>query len=247
MNMTRLLLNCILLIIIPVSLNAQKQEVDAVHLNNGEVYRGSLKEHINPEIVQLETLCLNTRLFNVSDINRIDREQVDLSAFSRQAVSDAGYFNRTNLGALIGTGNENNAIFSIQMVNGYKFGRRYHPGIGVGLEFYDQSYVPVFADFTYLLTTGRVSPFVRGSFGYSLPLEDPPGVWGRHLDNRGGFLYSGGFGASIRTGASSALDVSLVYRFQSLKSVQTEDWTEQILNLEQQFNRISLRIGFLFD
>ncbi|MFC2098447.1 hypothetical protein ACFLSP_01745 [Bacteroidota bacterium] len=238
----------ILLLLIPLMAEGQKKEVDAIYLSSGEVFRGTIKDHFNPELIQLETLCANMRLFPVSEVSRIEKEEIDLFAFSREAsISTRGYFNRTDLGALIGSGNDNNAIFSLQMVNGYKFGKRYYPGIGVGLEFYEQAVVPVFADFTYLLGTHRVNPFIRGSLGYSIPLEDPEDQWGSTTNNNGGFLYSAGLGTSIRTGSSSALVLSLVYRFQSLKSVYTEEWSNEVLNIEKQFNRIALRIGFIFD
>ncbi len=60
-------------------------------------------------------------------------------------------------------------------------------------------------------------------------------------------MYAAGVGTYIRTGGSSALMISLVYRFQSLKSVYSEEWTGDVLNLEKRFNRIAFRIGFIFD
>ena len=243
-----MLILSIVLLLIPLMAEGQKKEVDAIYLSNGEVFRGTIKDHFNPELIQLETLCSNLRLFPVNQVSRIEKEEIDLFAFSREAsISTRGYFNHTDLGALIGSGNNNNAIFSIQMVNGYKFGKRYYPGIGIGLEFFEQAVVPVYSDFTYMLGSRRVNPFLRGSVGYSIPLEDPEEQWGSTTNNQGGFLYSAGVGTSIRTGSSSALAISLVYRFQSLKSVYTQEWNDEVLNIEKQFNRIALRIGFIFD
>ena len=233
---------------IPFTANGQKQEVDAIYLNNGEVFRGILQDQLDADIVQLQTLCWNTRLFSKSEINRIEREKVDLSAFGRGAVSPNGYFNRTDIGVLIGSGNnDNNTVFSAQMVNGYKIKGKYFPGVGIGIEFYEHAVIPVFADFSYAFMSHGVSPFVRASFGYSIPVEDSSEQWGAHTDYRGGLLYAAGIGASIHTGPSSALVISLVYRFQSIKSVYTEDWNDDVLNLEKQYNRIAIRIGFMFD
>ncbi len=238
-----------LLILPSFSVNGQKRLVDAVYLNNGEVFRGRIQEQPDPGKVQMETLCLNTRLFSMSEISHIDQEKIDLMVLRLGGqVSSRGYFNRTDLGFLLGSGsNEQNAILSIQMVNGYKFGWKYYPGIGAGIEFYEQAYVPLFADFSYMLTSSRVSPFLRGSMGYSFSIDDPPEQWGTHTNNLGGFLYSAGIGASIRTGATSSLVISLVYRYQNLESVYKEDWSEEVLNLEKHYNRLSLRIGFVFD
>ena len=159
-----------------------------------------------------------------------------------------GYFNRTDLGLLIGSGNNsNNVAFSIQMVNGYKFARKFYPGIGTGIEFYDHAVLPLFTDFTYALAENNVSPFLRVSFGYSFPIEEPNEQWGSRTDNKGGIMYAAGVGTHIRTGAHSAMSVSLVYRFQSLRSVYTEDWNNDVVNLEKQINRVALRFGFIFD
>lgn len=238
-----------LILLIPLGAGGQKQVVDAIYLGNGEIYRGKIREHLNPDLVQLETLCRNTRLFPKSEIIRIEKEKVNLGDFSLfGGASVQGYFNHTDLGFLIGSGsNDKNIIYSVQMVNGYKFRGRYYPGIGTGIEFYDQAYVPVYADFKYFLFNYRVSPYFRGSLGYTIPIEDPPEEYGARTDNLGGFLVAAGIGTSVRTGYSSVLVISLVYRFQSLKSTYTEEWNDEVLNLEKQYNRLALRIGFIFD
>ncbi len=240
----------ILFTIFPISwVYGQNQEVDAVYLINGEVFRGFLQDQPDPDQVQLETLCWNTRIFSKREISRIEREKVNLFVKGyNTGTSQYGYFNRTDLGLLIGSGNnEKNAIFSVQMVNGYKIDRKYFPGIGIGIEFYEYAVVPVSADFSYYFSSRQLSPFLRGSFGYSIPIEDPPEQWGSHTDTRGGILYTAGIGTSIRTGTSSALVLSLLYRFQSLRSINTVYWNDDMMNIEKQYNRISFRVGFMFD
>lgn len=228
-------------------LAAQKQEVDAVYLKNGEIYRGSLQNHPEENQIMLQTLCWNTMIFGAGDIDHIDREMVNVKS-SRLHVPSSGYFNRTDLGMLIGTGNnEKNAIFSAQMVNGYKINSRFYPGFGIGIEFYEQAVVPLFADISYHFGRNVLSPFIRGSMGYSIPVEDPPETWGVITNNNGGYMYALGFGTFVRLNSHNSLSISLVYRFQSLKSVITQDWTDEVLNLNRQYNRIAFRIGFVFD
>jgi len=239
----------LILLLIPAGLAAQKHMVDAVYLNSGEVFRGKIKESLNPDMIRLETLCLNTRLFSKNEIDRLEQEKINIQTFRYGRESSIrGYFNRTDLGLLIGSGNNsNNVAFSIQMVNGYKLGRKYYPGIGTGIEFYDYAVVPLYGDFTYSMSENRVSPFLRASFGYSFPIEEPREQWGAKTENEGGILYTVGIGTAIRTGPSSAMTISLVYRFQSLKSIYTEDWNDDVVNLEKQINRVALRFGFIFD
>jgi hypothetical protein len=228
-------------------LSAQKQEVDAVYLKNGEVYRGSLQNHPDENQIMLQTLCWNTMLFGAGDVDHIDREMVNVKS-SRLHVPSSGYFNRTDLGVLIGTGNnEKNAIFSAQMVNGYKINSRFYPGFGIGIEFYEQAVVPLFADVSYHFGRNVLSPFIRGSMGYSIPVEDPPETWGMSTNNNGGYMYALGLGTFVRLNGHNSLTISLVYRFQSLRSVITQDWTDEVLNLNRQYNRIAFRIGFVFE
>ena len=228
-------------------INAQKQEVDAVHLSSGEIYRGDLQVHDDENLVMLRTLCWNTMIFTTGEIDYIDREKVNIKSTRIPEPSD-GYFNRTDMGVLVGTGNnEKNAIFSVQMVNGYKIQNRFYPGIGIGIEFYEQAVVPVFADISYHFGRNSFSPFIRGSFGYAIPLENPPDIWGVRTDNKGGYMYAAGLGTSIRINQHNSLSISLIYQFQSLKSVITQEWNEEVLNLNKQYNRIAFRIGFVFE
>ncbi len=230
-----------------VDLAAQKQEVDVVYLNSGEIYRGTLQHHPDEHLIMLQTLCWNTMIFNTGDVDHIDREMQNTGS-PRMHVPSHGYFNRTDLGVLIGTGNnEKNAIFSAQMVNGYAIGSRLYPGLGIGIEFYEQAVVPLFADLTCHIGRNVISPFVRGSIGYSVSVEDPPDIWGVYTNSIGGCMYAAGLGTFIRLNGHNALSLSLVYRFQSLKSVVTQDWNDEVLNLNKQYNRIAFRIGFVFE
>ena len=228
-------------------LAAQKQEVDVVYLKNGEIYRGNLLNHEYVDKIMLQTLCWNSMIFDTRDIDHLDREMVDMKS-NRLPEPYSGYFNRTDLGVLIGHGNnEKNAIFSAQMVNGYKLNSRFYPGIGIGIEFFEEAVVPVFADVSCHVGRNVLSPFVRGSIGYSIPVEDPPDNWGVVTNNHGGYMFAAGLGTLIRLNGHNSLSISLVYRFQSLKSVITQDWSDEVLNLNRQYNRFAFRIGFVFE
>jgi hypothetical protein len=225
----------------------QKVEVDVVYLKNGGIYRGNLLDTGEKRPVKIQTLCWNTLIFDAGDVDHIDREMVNLGGRNKFFPS-SGYFNRTDMGVLIGSGNnEKNAIFSAQMVNGYQLNSRFYPGLGLGVEFYEQAVVPVFADLSYHLGRNVLSPFVRGSLGYSFPVEDPPEAWGVVAKNHGGYMYAVGLGTFIRLNGQNSLSIALVYRFQSLKSVIAQDWTDEVLNLDKQYNRMAFRIGFVFE
>jgi hypothetical protein len=60
-------------------------------------------------------------------------------------------------------------------------------------------------------------------------------------------MYALGLGTCIRINQGSALAISLVYRFQSLKSLQIQEWNNEELRLNTQYNRLAIRVGFVFD
>ena len=243
-----LLLLPVFMFMVP-GLLAQKQDVDAIHLKDGNIYRGLLQEHSKPGVIKLETLCSNTLLFGMDEIDHISRESIR-TGFRKSYIpsEQSGYYNRTDMGVLIGSGNNTqNAIFSLQMVNGYQYRGKLYSGLGIGIEFYDQAAVPLYADLAYYFSRRSVSPFLRGSIGYTISLEDPEPNWGMSVENVGGLLYAVGLGTSIRINQHNALALSLVYRFQSLKSIETTDWNSEQITINRQFNRISFRIGFVFD
>ncbi len=231
------------------ALRAQELDVDAIYLKNGSIYRGILQDTTETGKIVIETLCANTLLFGRDEIDHISRETVLAGTDGLYVPAKrSGYFNRTDLGALIASGyNDKNVIFSLQMVNGYRFRNRLYPGLGTGIEFYQQAYVPLFADISYFFRLRFLSTFIRGSFGYAVPLEDPEESWGLSIDNHGGFMCTLGLGTTVRISRDNALAISLAYRFQSHRSVQTTDWNNERSTFNTQYNRIAVRIGFVFD
>lgn len=228
---------------------AQKQDIDAVYLKNGNIYRGLLQNTESSGFIVLETLCSNTLRFSLDEIDHLAKESIRAGKQNPFIPSyGSGFFNRTDIGTLIGSGNnDKNLVFGIQMVNGYQYKSRIYPGLGMGIEFFEQAHVPLYADISYFIRQGSVSPFVRGSLGYSVPLEDPEEIWGVKVENLGGYMYALGLGTCIRINQNNALAISLVYRFQSLKSVQTQEWNNDKVTLNTQYNRIAIRVGFVFD
>jgi len=241
------------LLLIPLishqGLLAQKQEIDAVYLKNGDVYRGSLQNSEITGKLILETLCSNRMNFDLDDIAHLSREFISRwEYYEHDTPVENGFFNRTDIGALIGSGmNNQNLVFSVHMVNGYKYRSRLYAGIGSGIEFYEQAHVPLYSDISYFISRGRLSPFVRASGGYTIPLEDPPDEWGLISSNRGGYMYAAGMGTALRIGRKNSLSISALYRFQRLRAVQIREWENQELTLDTHYNRISIRVGFLFD
>jgi hypothetical protein len=109
---------------------------------------------------------------------------------------EKGYFNKTQIGLLMGNREINEQGFyypmwlsasssyiappyyyntrtalqvspSVTMTNGYVFDEHWAAGIGVGFELFDHYLFPVFADIQYTLWDNKISPFFALKTGYA--------------------------------------------------------------------------------
>lgn len=168
-----------------------------------------------------------------------------------------GYYNVTDLGFLIGsTNNMNIAPFSILCVNGYQITEKFGLGIGVGAEFFSESYLPVALDARYYFRDDSFSPFAFFHGGYLFALEseanqniiyDHFSIWPgyiphyRSVSPKGGWMINPGLGIRNMFNEHFGMVFSLGYRFQSLHYEYDEN-----SELFQNINRLDLKIGFIF-
>ena len=82
-----------------------------------------------------------------------------------------GYFNLTEMGVLAGnSANYKKNPFTLMNISSWKFENGFSTGIGVGVEFFNETYLPVVADFRYFIRKSGAMPFVSLQGGYSIPL-----------------------------------------------------------------------------
>jgi len=87
----------------------------------------------------------------------------------RQDYSFIGLYNTTTIGILSGSSqNRQAAPFSFQSLMMYSFNKHIALGAGLGVEFLEETYIPVVADIRYYLRGSRFSPFVFLQSGYSI-------------------------------------------------------------------------------
>ena len=169
-----------------------------------------------------------------------------------------GYYNVTDMGFLIGsTDNMNIAPFSILMVNGYQFTENFGAGVGLGVEFFSESYLPLVLDARYYFRKANFSPFVFVHGGYLFALESDANqnivydhyyMWPsyipshRKVNPKGGWMINPGLGIRNMFNEHLGFTFSVGYRFQSLQYKYNDD-----SQLFQNFNRLDLKIGFIFN
>jgi hypothetical protein len=230
----------LILCIITLNIFAQKQNDDVLYLKNGSVYRGKIVEK-NEQTVKLETYEKNIYAVQTADIQEIKSEE----SLKKPVIlyKKKGYVHYTELGPLAGSNRASNGVttsaFSFQTVNGYKFNQYLFTGIGVGADLYAvQTFVPIVlsvrGDFT---KRGNKIPFyfVEGGYSINATSNDVDGI-----KYKGGNTFAAGVGLKILFNENTGFVIGAGYRFQRSELVEKTKTTIE------DFDRLTLRIGFSF-
>ncbi len=230
----------LILCIITLNTFAQKQNDDVLYLKNGSIYRGKIVER-NEQIIKLETYEKNIFAVQMIDIQSIKLEE----SLKKPVIQykEKGYVHYTELGPLAGSNRASNGVttsaFSFQTVNGYKFNQYLFAGIGVGADLYAvQTFVPIVlsvkGDFT---KKGNKIPFyfVEGGYSLNATSNDVDGI-----KYQGGNTFAAGLGLKILFNENTGFVIGAGYRFQRSELV------EKTKTSIEDFNRLTLRIGFSF-
>ena len=132
-------------------------------------------------------------------------------------------------------------------INGYRFNERLSSGIGAGVEFFDIALAPVFIDLRYNFRKDAFTPFVALQGGYSFPLENT--YYNNSFEYKGGVMFNPCVGIRTYFSNNSALVLSVGYRYQQVNSTRIyyNGWEEVVAERTNLYNRISVRLGFLFN
>lgn len=168
-----------------------------------------------------------------------------------------GLFNVTTIGVLSGSSqNQQSAPFSFQSLMLYQFDEHIAAGLGLGVDFLEETYLPLVVDFRYYLRGTRFSPFVFAQTGYSIPTDksasqeivnDHYDIWPgpypqpEDVEPKGGFQINPGFGIRHMFHKDFGLEISFSYRYQRLNYQYSSS-----TRLEMDYTRLNIRIGILF-
>lgn len=240
----------IMILLTGLKTSAQKFMVDVITLNNGDIYKGLIVAQPDSGIIRLNTFCYSSLNFRLSEIASMTKEKLD---FHRSGLNlpfnyeTKGYINITDFGVIAATGENNqNAVFSVSTFNGYSFASRFIAGAGLGIELFETLMLPVYADARLIIAKSRITPFALFKSGYSFALEDPASYWGESYNAYGGFMLGTGVGAFIWVSDRSAFEINILYRFQSIKTERTYEWSGETSLMTTRYNRLELRFGLLF-
>jgi hypothetical protein len=154
----------------------------------------------------------------------------------------------TSIGFLAGSPyNTQVAPLSLQMINGWRNPLGIFTGLGIGVEFLNANYIPIFVDLRYDLFGTDVVPYLVTRGGYAFPLSSDREEYDITYTYSGGAMFGAGFGLKIKSRDHFAWDVGILYRYQKTAYQELYEWNNQEYNYTDVYNRIEIRIGFYID
>ena len=257
------ILTLILTVFFSLSLFAQKRNQDVVYLKNGSVIWGTIVLEDDKKFIQLKTSDRSLWVFKYDQIDSIKhQENLDRPKKAKILLKN-GYFNLTEMGVLAGnSANYKKNPFTLMNISSWKFPGNFSTGIGVGVEFFNETYLPVVADFRYFIREHGPLPFVSMQAGYSIPMGGSytqqnyyygydiavmPGIYPTpaptvvDMSARGGFLVNPSIGIQTQLNENLALVFSAGYRYMRYNYGKHNNY-----KLEVDYNRLSLKVGLLF-
>ncbi|HEX2898474.1 MAG TPA: hypothetical protein VHS96_02030 [Bacteroidia bacterium] len=165
----------------------------------------------------------------------------DLQAQKRRfrvTNKDAGFSMIPEVAALIPSNTYKGAI-NFNLIAGAQLGPHWFVGGGVALDAYNTDfYVPIFADARYFFMDKPLSPFAYIDAGYGLPVDAASYL-------KGGPMVNPGFGIKYFMTRSTAVCLSLGYRYQSMP-VDVSDPDASTALRTNYIQSLSLRVGLQF-
>ncbi len=155
----------------------------------------------------------------------------------------------TQVGILEG---ERETKMQLQWINGLQY-KTWFGGIGVGLDYYFQRSIPLFADIRKDLSK-KVPLFIYGDLGVHFPWIKKAAESGwMETEYKNGLFYEAGLGYRAQVNARNAIVVSAGYSEKALAELRKEPYIWGPPNMPQRVNRfdyrlkrISIKAGFQF-
>ena len=254
------------LLLLSVSLSAQKDKQDVVYLNDGSIIKGQLKREDTRVRI---TLAGGTEL--VYPAARIDSiKQESLQRARLYAVKhnyyrhDRGYRNMTELGILYNPNFKNSSNsyydyqytddfgFSLHSVNGYQIWPYLYVGAGLGIERYvakRETFIPIYLRVVSEFLKKRVTPYIFIDAGYAfMPQDEVTDLqYYRYYNRLGGLYLCVGGGLRIYTNSRASILLSAGYK-RTNSGTQFQYNYDQAIDYEikRMYQRLAVSVGVSF-
>ena len=243
--MKKHLLTVMMLIFIIFPLSAQKSK-DVLYLKNGTRIYGKLMEISNDEY-KIRTPEGNIFTFQGIDVEKYVNERATSDSLKKNCAGFA-----LEGGVLAGAqSNKYDAAFSFNFIGSIKANKFDSFGLGSGVEYLGQPFLPIFLEYRHLMSVRKTTPFIfirggglfhlNGDFERSdvtYPVYDTP------------MSYKGGFSLTIGTGISWFKDdyeSYLTFAFRNAHTSYDElEYNTQRSTYKNSYNRLEIKYGFRF-
>lgn len=235
---------------------AQQSGKQEIYLKSGAVIKGRLVQIDEQNVIVQANR--RTWFFKQSEIDTV---MSPLLILKEPFVGEARWFAECSLGVLLGSSvNEKKAPFSGDVSANLRILPGTYAGLGAGLDLYAESYLPVFVNLQYHFRNTAVTPFVGFKGGYLFALDGDvtsngiiytsdtydynfiPNYYYQKLDNKGGIMLNPSVGFVNHLSPHLGWSLSLGYRY-----CQTTFKGENSYKLETNYNRLSIRLGIIFN
>jgi len=185
-----------------------------------------------------------------------------LLSFSQQPPVKGKFYNLTEGGVLVGNSkDEKKAPFIFHSSMNYYFHNNISTGIGIGLEYLSETYLPITANIMcQFKKENSVFPFFRLRTGYQIALESAtvsylynyypslsssyiyyPYYAVERMDAKGGWMIDPMAGIVVYGKSGLGISIAAGYRYQKLKYTYENDYV-----LWKEYNRLILTLGITF-
>lgn len=231
-----------------------------VYLKNGTVLKGRYQYTGDSTKLKMESTG-NLWIFEAGEVERVADKQSRKNEIFEYRASSSPLFVHTEMGFLAGSAeNSQSAPFSLTAALNYAINTQIAAGAGVGFEFFNETYMPLFANVEYKFRNSYSSPYAFMKLGYQIPLENADGlyyngyepwrnnIWpgptyvNQNSDTRGGLLINPGLGYQHLFSPNFGMSFALGYQFHRLKYKGENGY-----RLDIDYNRLTIKLGFIFN
>ena len=233
----------IVLVITVFQLYSQKTK-DVLYLKNGSVINGTIFE-ISDNQIKIRAIDRNIFVFKTDEVDKYIKQ-----AIGYEGRKKSGFGLALESGFLLGSQNSNPSLpFSFDCLGSYTVSTSNIFGIGAGVEFFEQSYLPVFIEYKRLIFDRKTAPFLflRGGSLLHGAKNDHDGSYNPNDQIN---IYKNGVLLTIGTGISwcseySETYLSFAYRYSAISRIQ-QDYSQAPVTYKNFYNRLEIKFGFKF-
>jgi len=236
-----------------------QQEKGFIYMKNGTILKG--KYQYSSDFEKLKVISAgNLWVFEAEEVDSITNVRAHRLNSFESGNLNSPYFLRTEIGFLVGNADNSQAApFSFSSSFNYTFNKKMSAGLGLGLEFLKETYLPVFLNFEYRLRNIYSTPYFFLKGGYQVPIEDShdiyydvypmwssfwpgPDYYNQNMDPKGGVLINPGLGYQRMFSSGFGMTFAFGYQYHRLHYEGENDY-----GLDIDYNRLTIKIGIIFN